>query len=57
MKNSKQVDKDKTYMRETHGTTCLITEAGEADRILDLARRRSLVKRKFIEPPTDSWDI
>lgn len=57
MKNTKQVDKDKDYMKETFGTTCLITEVGEADRILDLAKKRSISKRRFPEPPMDAWDI
>lgn len=57
MKNIKQVDKDKGYMRETFGTVCLITETGEADRILDLAKKRSISKRRFPELPMDAWDI
>ena len=53
----KQVDKDKNYMRETFGTTCLISEVGEADRILDLAHKQVIVKKRFPEPPMDAWDI
>lgn len=57
MKNIKQVDKDKDYMKETFGTTCLITEVGEADRIFDLLKKRSTRKKRFPEPPMDAWDI
>ena len=57
MKNIKQVDKDKNYMKETFGTTCLITEVGEADRIFDLLKKRSTRKKRFPEPPIDAWDI
>lgn len=57
MKNIKQVDKDRDYMRETFGTVCLITETGESDRILNLVKKRTINKRRFFEPPMDAWDI
>jgi hypothetical protein len=42
-------------MREAHGTACLITEVGKADRLLDLAHRRRVNIERLT--PIDSWDI
>ena len=55
MKPIKQVDKNTKYMSEAHGTTCLITEPGKADRLLDLARKRRLNQERMV--PIDAWDI
>jgi hypothetical protein len=57
MDRTKQVDKNTEYMRETFGTSCLITETGRADRLLDLIHKRKINKEKFVESPLDSWDI
>lgn len=54
---TKQVDKDTSYMRTNYGTTCLITETGQADRLLDLAHKRRMNRLKFIDQPLDAWDI
>lgn len=54
---TKQVDKDTSYMRANYGTTCLITETGRADRLLDLAHKRRMNRLKFIDQPLDAWDI
>jgi hypothetical protein len=55
MKPNKNVDKDTGYMREAHGTACLITEVGKADRLLELAHKRRVNRERMI--PIDSWDI
>ena len=55
MKPNKNVDKDTKYMREAHGTACLITEVGKADRLLDLAHKRRVNRERLV--PLDSWDI
>jgi hypothetical protein len=52
-----QVDKDTKYMHETYGTTCLISEAGRADRLLELAHKRRVNLEKYVKQPLDSWDI
>lgn len=44
-------------MRTNYGTTCLITETGRADRLLDLAHKRRMNRLKFIDQPLDAWDI
>ena len=53
----KQVDKDVNYMKETFGTTCLITETGRADKILEMSKRREINRKKFANSPVDAWDI
>jgi len=55
MKPNKNVDKDTGYMREAHGTACLITEAGRADQLLDLAHKRRVNIQRMT--PLDAWDI
>lgn len=57
MDRTKQVDKNTEYMREAFGTSCLITETGKADRLLDLIHKRKVNREKFVESPLDSWDI
>lgn len=44
-------------MKETFGTTCLITETGETDQILNLFSKRQINKQRFVESPIDAWDI
>lgn len=56
-KTQKQVDKDTNHMRVVYGTSCLITEAGRADKLLDLAHKRRMNREKFINQPIDAWDI
>ena len=48
-----KTDKNEKIMKLSHGTTCLITQAGKADRLLDLSRIRKINKKQ----PVDSWDI
>lgn len=55
MKPNKNVDKDTKYMSEAHGTACLITEVGKADRLLDLAHKRRVNRERLA--PLDAWDI
>lgn len=55
MKPTKKVDRDAEYMREMHGTACLITDTGKADRLLDLAHKRRVNRERMT--PLDSWDI
>lgn len=57
MKTTKQVDKDPSYMREKHGTVCLITEPGRADQLLELAHKRRINQERFSYGPIDAWDI
>lgn len=57
MKNAKQVDKDPAFMVKEHGTVCLVTEAGKADQLLDLAHKRRVNRERFVNSPIDSWDI
>lgn len=56
-KTIKQVDKDETFMRREHGTVCLITETGRADRLLELSHKRRVNQFRLIHSPIDSWDI
>ena len=44
-------------MHETYGTTCLISETGRADRLLELAHKRRINLEKYVKQPLDSWDI
>lgn len=55
--NHHQVDKDTEYMHRTHGTVCLISETGKADRLLDLAHKRRVNKDRYVKQPLDAWDI
>lgn len=57
MDTIKRVDKDPGYMREQHGTVCLITEPGQADRLMALAHRRRVNQERFVRGPLDAWDI
>lgn len=57
MDTTKRVDKDPIYMREQHGTVCLITEPGRADRLLELAHKRRVNQERFVRGPIDAWDI
>ena len=59
MKNTttKKVDKDTNYMRKEHGTVCLITEPGRADRLLELAHKRRINRERYVHGPIDAWDI
>lgn len=52
-----KTDLDKKIMKEEHGTVCLITQAGEADRLMELARVREINKRIYLKQPLDSWEI
>lgn len=56
MANSK-VDKNTGLMQENFGTTCLITEAGRADRLLELAHKRRVNQERYLKQPIDAWDI
>ena len=49
-----KTDINKEQMKKEHGTVCLITQAGQADKLLDLAHRRFL---RLAKQPTDAWDI
>jgi hypothetical protein len=53
----KQVDKDESFMRREHGTTCLVTEPGRADRLLALAHKRRVNRDRYVHSPLDAWDI
>ncbi len=57
METIKQVDKDETFMRKEHGTVCLITEPGRADRLMALAHKRRVNRECFVHAPIDAWDI
>ncbi len=57
MKPLKQVDKDKSYMEEQHGTVCLVTETGRTDRLLKLSEKRRANRERFVNGPIDAWDI
>lgn len=57
MKPIKQVDKSVKYMKEVYGTTCLITEAGVADKLLELGHKRRINKERLVDRPMDSWEI
>jgi tRNA1(Val) A37 N6-methylase TrmN6 len=57
MEKIKQVDKDTRYMLREHGTVCLITEPGRADRLLELAHKRRVNQACYLHSPIDSWDI
>jgi hypothetical protein len=52
-----KTDTDKKIMKSENGTTCLITQAGEADRLMELARKREINRKKFLGQPMDSWEI
>lgn len=52
-----KVDKNVKIMRESYGTTCLISEAGRADKLLDQAHKARIAKLILAKQPTDSWDI
>lgn len=54
---TKTVDKDERYMRENFGTVCLITEAGRADKLLELGHKRKVNKQRLVKQPLDAWDI
>lgn len=57
MKNNNKVDKDTSYMRNEHGTVCLITETGRADQLLELAHRRRVNRERYVRGPIDAWEI
>jgi hypothetical protein len=57
MDTIKQVDKDESFMRREHGTTCLVTEPGRADRLLALAHKRRVNRDRYVHSPLDAWDI
>lgn len=57
MKTIKQVDKDEAFMQREHGTMCLITEPGQADRLLELAHKRRVNRERYAHGPIDAWDI
>lgn len=57
MKNTNKVDKDTNYMRKEHGTVCLITETGRADRLLELSHKRRMNRERYVHSPLDAWDI
>ena len=57
METIKRVDKDESFMRREHGTVCLITEPGRADRLLELAHKRRVNQERFVRGPIDAWDI
>jgi hypothetical protein len=52
-----KTDINKEEMKSHHGTVCLITQAGQADRLLDLAYKREVNKNRLIKQPIDAWDI
>lgn len=52
-----KVDKNINLMKESNGTVCLITEAGRADRLLSLARKRHIKEAVLAKQPKDAWDI
>lgn len=54
---NKKVDKDVSHMRNEHGTVCLITETGKADRLLELAHKRRINQERYARTPIDAWDI
>jgi hypothetical protein len=54
---TKKVDKDSDYMKREYGTVCLITEAGKADRLLELAHKRRVNQERYARAPIDAWDI
>lgn len=58
MKNAiKQVDKNLEHMYTQYGTTCLITEVGKADHLLNLVHKRRVNKQRLVDSPIDAWDI
>jgi hypothetical protein len=44
-------------MMSEHGTVCLVTEPGKADRLLELAHRRRVNRERYVHEPIDAWDI
>lgn len=49
-------DHDSAYMRENHGTSCLITDP-RSDKFLAQAHRESLAKLKSNKIISDAWTI
>lgn len=45
----KQTDKNTEYMETAHGTTCLVSEAGRADRLLEVHRSRVERAKRLID--------
>jgi hypothetical protein len=52
-----KVDKNVKIMKESFGTTCLITEAGRADKLLAQAHKARIAKIVMDRQPVDAWDI
>jgi len=48
-----KTDKNEKIMKSSHGTTCLITQAGKADRLLDLSRIRKIAEKRR----ASDWEI
>lgn len=44
----KQTDKNIEYMSKAHGTTCLVSEAGRADRLLEIHRSKAESAKRLI---------
>jgi hypothetical protein len=44
-------------MRSDHGTVCLISQAGVADKLLELSRKKIIREKVFINQPRDDWEI
>jgi hypothetical protein len=44
-------------MKNDHGTTCLITERGLADKYLERAREKIRLEKIISHQPRDSWTI
>lgn len=45
----KQTDKNTEYMSKAHGTTCLVSEAGQADRLLEIHRSKVERAKRLID--------
>jgi hypothetical protein len=52
-----KTDLNRKEMKSEHGTVCLITQAGRADELLDLAHRRIVNETRLVKQPLDAWDI
>jgi hypothetical protein len=52
-----KTEKEITLMKSSHGTICLISQAGVSDYLLNLSKKRKNGEKIYSKQPIDSWSI